>query len=111
TGTFVNICIIVLANYLIDIFISFPSVGNLVEILSKVIAIAFLLIFFGEILPKVWATQNNIRFAYGASFMVESLHLMLRRVSRRVVKLAEGIGKRLGANRTEKMSIRELDEA
>ena len=64
-GTFVNICIIVLSNFLISQFISFESVGVLIEIFSKVLAIAFVLVFFGEVLPKVWATQNNLRFAYG----------------------------------------------
>jgi putative hemolysin len=110
-GTFVNICIIVLFNYLIGLFISFSSVGFIIELFSKVLVIAFVLVFFGEVLPKVWATQNNIRFAYGVSFIVESLHLVLHRISKWIVSLADGIGKRLGANRSEAMSIQELDEA
>lgn len=110
-GTFVNISIIVLSNYLISEFISFAKVGAVVEILSKVIAIAFILVFIGKILPKVWATQHNLRFAYGSSFIVEALHLLLRRISKWIVSLADGIGKRVGAERTEAMSMQELDEA
>ncbi len=110
-GTFVNICIIILSNYLINQFISFAKTGFLIELLSKVAAIAFVLVFFGEILPKVWATQNNLRFAYGSSFIIESLHLLLRRISKWIVSLADGIGKRMGVHRTEAMSIQELDEA
>jgi CBS domain containing-hemolysin-like protein len=110
-GTFVNISIIVLSNFLINRFISFDKIGDVVEILSKVIVIAFILVFFGKILPKVWATQNNLRFAYGCSFVIESLHLLLRRISKWIVSLADGIGKRAGAGKTEAMNIRELDEA
>lgn len=110
-GTFVNICIIVLSNFLISQFISFDKVGFIVEILSKVLAIVFVVVFFGEVLPKVWATQNNLRFAYGTSFIIESLHLLLRHISKWIVSLADGIGKRLGADRSEAMSIREMDEA
>ncbi len=110
-GTFVNISIIVLSNFLINRFISFDKMGGLVEILSKVIVIAFVLVFFGKILPKVWATQNNLRFAYGCSFVIESLHLLLRRISKWTVSLADGIGKRAGAGKTEAMSMQELDEA
>lgn len=110
-GTFVNICIIVLANFLINQFISFDKVIFLVEILAKVLVIAFVLVFLGEVMPKVWATQNNLRFAYGSSFVIEILHLLLRRISKWIVSLADGIGKRLGADRTEAMSIQELDEA
>ena len=74
-GTVVNICIIVLSNYLINQFISFAKAGTVVEVLSKVIAIAFILVFVGKIFPKVWAAQNNLRFAYGSSIIVEALHL------------------------------------
>ena len=110
-GTFINISIIVLSNYLISEFISFAKVGALVEILSKVLVIAFMLVFSGKILPKVWATQHNLRFAYGSSVVVESLHLLLRRISKWIVSLADSIGKKTGAGKTEAMSIREMDEA
>jgi len=82
-----------------------------VEILTKVVIIAFVLVFIGKILPKIWATQNNLRFAYGSSFVIEALHLFLRRISRSIVSIADGIGKRTGADRTEAMSIKELDAA
>ncbi len=110
-GTLVNICIIVLSNYLINQLVSFNKVGAVVEVLSKVLIIAFILVFAGKIFPKVWAAQNNLRFAYGSSFMVEALHLLLRRISKWIVKLADKIGKTAGANKTETMSIQELDEA
>ncbi|HUR64997.1 MAG TPA: gliding motility-associated protein GldE [Chitinophagaceae bacterium] len=110
-GTFVNISVIVLANYLINRLVSFGNVGAVVEILAKVAVIAFVLVFFGKILPKVWATQNNLRFAYGSSFVIEALHLLLRRISKWMVSLADGIGKRAGANRTDSMSMQEMDAA
>jgi gliding motility-associated protein GldE len=110
-GTFINICIIVLSNYLADQFINFDKIPQWLEILSKALVIAFILVFFGRLMPKVAATQNNLRFAYGTSFIIEALHLMLRRISRWIVSLADGIGRRLGANRSEAISIQELDEA
>lgn len=110
-GTFLNICIIVLANYLLSQLISFDRMALIAAILIKVFIIAFILIFFGKVLPKVWATQHNLRFAYGSGFVVEALHLLLRRISKWIVSLAEGIGKKAGAERTEAMSMKELDEA
>ena len=98
-GTFVNISIIVLSNFLITQFVSFGNAGLAVEILVKVLIIAFVLVFIGKILPKVWATQHNIWFAYGASAIIEPLHLLLRRISKWIVKLADNIGKRAGANK------------
>lgn len=110
-GTFFNISIIVLSNFLITQFVSFGNAGLAVEILVKVLIIAFVLVFIGKILPKVWATQHNIWFAYGASAIIEPLHLLLRKISKWIVKLADNIGKRAGANKTDAMSMKELDEA
>ncbi len=115
-GTFVNISIIVLANFFINMY--FPGISFLrypwngyVELIIRILAIGFVIILIGKILPKVWATQNNLRFAYGSSIVVESLHLLLRRISKWIVSLADGIGKRAGADKTQAMSMQELDAA
>jgi putative hemolysin len=108
---FINICIIVLSNFLINRFITFGNLHFALEMLLKGLVIAFVLVFFGEILPKVWATQSNLRFAYGSAMIVEGVHLLLRRISKWVVSLADRIGKGAGANKSEAISIQELDEA
>ena len=110
-GTFVNITIIILSNFLINQLISFDQISNTLSILIKVVVIAFVMVFFGKILPKVWATQNNLRFAYGCSFIVEILHVFLKRISRWVVSLADGIGKRTGMNRADANTLEDIDNA
>ena len=110
-GTFINICIIVLSNFLISNHIAFREFPPVLEILTKVLMIVFILVFFGGVLPKVWATQNVLRFAYGSAFVVEALHLLLRRMSKWIVSLADGIGNRMGTNRAEELSLKELDQA
>jgi len=111
SGTFINICIIILSNYLIDQFISFQGWVAWLVLLTKAVMITFVIVFFGRLLPKVYATQNNMRYAYDFSLIIEGLHLLLRRISKWTVSLADGIGKRLGANKSEAISIREMDEA
>jgi gliding motility-associated protein GldE len=76
-----------------------------------VILIAFVIVLVVRILPKVWATQNYLRFAYSTSAVVEALHLLFRRISVYMVALADGIGQRSGANQVQTASLRELDEA
>lgn len=118
-GTFFNICIIVLSNFLINEILdlemaltpllkTYDYVGELV---LKVLMITFILVFFCRILPKVWATQNNLRVAYDCSYVVEGIHLLLVRISRRMVTIADAIGKRLGATRSRLASLEELDQA
>ena len=108
---FVNISIIILTNFLVSQAPFFSRIPFVAALLIKVVFITFVLVFFGEILPKVAATQNNIRFAYRASMVVEAIHLLLRRVSKWMVSVADRIGKTLGANKSEALSIQELDEA
>jgi gliding motility-associated protein GldE len=110
-NTFTSICIAILSNFLISQFISFGSLHPTFQMLIKVLVIAFVLLFFCKILPKIWATQNNLRFAYGSSAIVEGIHLVLRRISKGIVSVADSIGRGLGANKSEALSLRELDEA
>ncbi len=81
------------------------------EILVKIIIIAFVLVFFCKVLPKVWATQNTLRFAYTSSALVEGLHLLLGSISARMVGIADSISKTSGADESELVSMRELDDA
>ena len=110
-GTFVNISIIVLSNFLLSELIDFNRLGSFAELVIKVVLIVFVLVFIGRIFPKVWATQNNLRFAYDWSFLVEGLHLLLRKLSKWIVKLADGIGKKAGADKSAILTMQELDEA
>lgn len=117
-GTFFNICIIVLANFLINqllnlesFLVSLKNFAYIAELVIKVFIIAFILIFFCRIVPKVWATQNNLRVAYDCSYVVEGIHLLLVRISRRMVTIADVIAKKLGATKSRLASLQELDEA
>ena len=117
-STFINICVIVLSNFLINQNLPYGTIhffgkpyDFIFELLMRVVIIAFTLIFIGKFLPKVWAAQNNLRFAYGSAYAIEVLHLVLRRISKWVVSLADGIGKRVGANKSGSMTMQELDEA
>lgn len=120
-GTVINIGIIFLANYLINRFIPYGTIKGVrvlglsldfwIELFIRVGIIGFIIIFIGKVLPKIYATQNNLRFAYGSSYIVEGIHLLLRRISIRMVSLADTIGRGLGANRSHSASLQELDQA
>lgn len=117
-GTVINIVIIILANHLLTLNISvdpFSSLirpwNSIVDVLMRAAVIGLMLIFVGKIFPKVWAAQNNLRFAFGTVGVVEMLHLLLSRISRWAVTIADNIGKTAGADKAEALSIREMDEA
>jgi gliding motility-associated protein GldE len=114
-GGVFNISIIILANFLLSSVLHFGTVNVFIpldiDMLIKIVAIAFILVFIGKMLPKVWAAQNTLRFAYSVSSVVEALHLLLRRISLRMVAIADQISETSGANESEATSMRELDDA
>lgn len=114
-GTIFDISIIILANFLLTPVLQMGTVQFIIpinlDLLVKILAIAFVIVLLGKILPKVWATQNNLRFAYSTAAIVEGMHLLLRRVSLRMVDIAENISQVSGASQQQTNSLRELDEA
>lgn len=112
--TLVNICIIVLANYLINQYVPDAYLHSTLSIFLKFLLIALLLLFLVEIFPRVWAAQNNLRFVYEWPFLiliVRSFHFLFGRVSAALVSVAESIGRGVGANRAEQISMQQFDQA
>ena len=107
-STLINIAIIILSNFLIDEMLDLKA--SFWIALIKIIIISFFLVLFGKVLPKVWATQNNLRFAYNASYIVEIIHYLFRRTSVWLVGLSDGIEHFLG-KKTSSYSLEELDSA
>ncbi|MDB5230955.1 MAG: gldE [Chitinophagaceae bacterium] len=105
-----NIGTIIIFNLLLDNFFSFEQVQPWLEFLIKVVAVTFVLVLFGEVMPKVLANQNNIRFAKDVSWLVETVQYLFRRLSRWMVKYSDIIEKKL-AKKQNGYSLDELYHA
>ena len=112
-NSFINICIILIANILIDHVFVFEQISIPgIEFIVKVIAVTLLLLFFGEIMPKVMATQNNIRFAQDFGFIIQIVYFLFSKPSKWMVKYTNIIENRLAQkNLGSSYSIEELDHA
>ena len=112
-NSFINICIILVANILIDHFFVFdqiPIPGF--EFIVKVVAVTLLLLFFGEILPKVMASQNNIRFAQDFGIVIQAVYFLFSKPSSIMVKYTDIIENRVAnKNYGASYSMEELDHA
>lgn len=109
-NTFVKIAIIILSNFLIEKLLVDPDSYRLFKFVLKVIIVTIFLVLFGEVLPKVWAAQNNFRFAYNSSFIVEIIHYLFRRISIWLVSMSDQVERFLG-KRVAAYSLEELDHA
>ena len=97
-NSIINIAIIILANFLIDEMI-LPKQNFWVLLVIKVVLIGFVMILFGEVMPKIWATQNNLQFAYYTSGIIELVNLLFRRVSNWAVHQSEALERFFGSKK------------
>jgi putative hemolysin len=88
-NSFINIAVIIISNILIDGWFTFPSSLIWVEYLIKIVAVTSLLVLFGEAMPKVMATQNNIRFAKDVGGVVEIFSYLFKRMANWLVKYSD----------------------
>jgi putative hemolysin len=113
-NSLVNIAIIILTNVLIDQAQIINQVmwwERVVVVVIKVVAISAILILFGEVLPKVRATQNNLRFAYEASYLVEILYYLFSRIGARLISMSDKIENFLGGRASRAYSQQQLEAA
>jgi putative hemolysin len=110
-NSFVNISIIIISNFIIDAVIVFNNQLWWVEFLIKVLSVTFLLVLFGEVMPKVMATQNNIRFAKDAGPLVEGISMLFKTLSERLVGTSDFIERKLAKKSNTSYSLEELDHA
>lgn len=105
----INVAVVLLAAFissrLFDISDS-PVLGFLLE----AIVITFLLLFFGEILPKVYASKNNTEVALFMAFPLSFSEKIFRPIASMLIRSTRLVKKRAG-KRQEQISINDLSDA
>ncbi len=111
-NSFINISIIIISNLLIDSIFHFEQFDVAwIEFVIKVIVVTFLLVLFGEALPKVLATQNNIRFAKDFGGIIQVVSYLFSGMSKRLVKYSDVVERKLAGRVNGSYSLEELDHA
>ena len=62
TNNFVNVTIIMLCNYIFASIVDFGPKAYWLQFICITVLLTFLLLLFGEIMPKVYSRQNPFRF-------------------------------------------------
>ncbi len=106
---FVNILFIALANYFFSqIFGSEVHTAILTIIL--LFSITFIIAFFGELIPKVWAQQNNLRFAVATAPLIEFFGIIFLPLSKSLLGISAIFEKRI-KKRSYVLTTEELNQA
>ncbi len=107
-NNFVNICIVILANHAIDMLAAFNSAGW--EFAVKSVIVTFILLLFGEIMPKIYAAYNPVGFARMAAGPLSFIRPVLRPVSWLLVRSGSKLNEK-ASRRRGNISIDELSDA
>ncbi|MEO5648122.1 MAG: gliding motility-associated protein GldE, partial [Chitinophagaceae bacterium] len=91
TNSFLNIGIILISNILIKDWIDQLQLHYIIEFLVKVVIVTSLIVLFGRVLPKVWATHHKVWFASMASLIIEIFNSIFFRFSKRLVRLSDKV--------------------
>ena len=76
----------------------------------QVIIVTFLILLFGEVLPKVYASRNNIKFAKWVAYPVAVLDKLLSPISLPMRKVTIYLHNKLGKQKTN-FSVDQLSQA
>lgn len=105
----VNICIVVLSNALIDSWIDFGGADG-VEFLVKMVIVTFLLLLFGEIMPKIFANFNSMRVIGMMAVPLRFFCMLFRPICRLLISSGNLINRRMSQKQVN-ISMDELSNA
>jgi putative hemolysin len=105
----VNIAIVLLSAYISSRLFDFSS-EPVIGFIINVVVITFLLLFFGEVMPKVYASRNHVAFAMFMSFPLSVLQKVFQPVTSLLLFSSSFVQKRSGAKRSN-ISMDDLSDA
>ena len=111
-NSFSNIAIIIVFNLLLDSLIHFQQPpAPWVEFSIKVLAVTSVLVLFCEVIPKIYANHNNLRFLKNFGIITEGTYYLCRGMGNWLVKYSDMIEKKLSKRSKSAYSLEELDHA
>ena len=75
-NNFINIALVLLFSNISQVYLSTID-NHLLSLLIEVVVISFIILIFGEILPKIFANRNNLVFARYTAFIIFRLDKFL----------------------------------
>lgn len=108
-NNFLHIAIVILFSFSLDEVFS-RIASPILKFVVEVILVTFLILLFGEVLPKIYASRNNIKFAKFIAFPLSILDKMLSPLSIPMRGLTLFLQEKLGTQKTN-FSVNQLSQA
>ena len=108
-NNFLHIAVVILFGFSLDKLFSTITIPVL-KFIVEVILVTFLILLFGEVLPKVYASRNNVKFASFIAYPLLILDKFLSPISIPLRSLTIFIQEKLGKQKTI-FSVDQLSQA
>ncbi|MBO7337699.1 MAG: gliding motility-associated protein GldE, partial [Paludibacteraceae bacterium] len=109
-NNFINIAIVILSAFTVNKLLNFGD-HTILEFIFQTVIITFILLLFGEIIPKISATIMGVRLARRNAVLLLATEKILSPISSILVKSTVLIDKRLSKHQHKNISVEELETA
>jgi putative hemolysin len=108
-NNFINIAIVILFAYLGSYF--FEDISSpIARFVIEVVIVTFLILLFGEILPKIYASRNSVKFATFMAYPLRVLDVIISPVSLPMRSITISMHNKLGKQKSN-LSVDQLSQA
>ena len=108
-NNFINIAIVILFAYLGSYF--FEGISSAItRFVIEVVIVTFLILLFGEILPKIYASRNRVKFAKFMAYPLRVLDVIISPISLPMRSITIAMHNRLGKQKSN-LSVDQLSQA
>lgn len=106
----VNVAIIMLLNFFFMDWLSFGAGAEWLEFLLLTVLLTFLLLLFGEIMPKIYSAQHSLSFARFAAPIFSVMEKLFYPVSS-ILMMSKAFTDRIVSYETESLTVDDLEKA
>lgn len=110
TNFFTHVAITVTAVYIAWEFVNTSRVYSGGEVVLFIFALAFIIVFFGEMLPRIYASSNHLFFLRVTVYLIAFMQYVCWPLSVLLIMLGNIIADKVG-NKGYKFSVEELNHA
>lgn len=107
---FVNVGVVMLLNYFFMEVLHFSDGAEWLQFLLLTVLLTFLLLLFGEVMPKIYSKSNVVKFARFVSGVFSVLSSLLSPFSRMLVR-STVFAQRIVSKKNRMLSVDELEQA
>lgn len=108
-NNFINIAIVILFSYLGEVIFS-GIASEIIQFVLEVVVITFLILLFGEILPKIYASRNKVKFSVFMAYPLRVLDVLFSPISLPMRSVTLKIHEKLGKQKSN-LSVDQLSQA